>query len=502
MRTRAGHGRAGRGTSGLRAARAIGRSAAFVVTTAVVSAIPGTSSSLYAQVPHGRAVIESLRFDSLDFPQPEVDRYEVAGVPIVVLEDRSLPMVTVYAYIRGGYGLFPRDRYAAASALPALLRYGGTEHRTAREIDEFLEYHALQTSFGSAGGSVTSSMNTLTRHLGPALEMWSEMLARPAFEEPEVEAWRARQLESVLRRVDDPGRLAFSEMNRLLYGDHPIGWEMTAEDLAPARLTGDALRAVHRRVVCRENLTLGASGDAPWEEVEPLLRAFVESVPACEEPLPPSPVPDIRRAPGVFLIDRPLAQSVIVMAHPTRVNLADDPRYYAAMIGNSVLGGGGFSSRILGRVRTEEGFAYSATSLWTTPREHEGILAATTRTRPENTRPAIDVILETMEDLRSEAPRDEEVRTTVDRIVNGFVFSFDSPGQVVSRQMYYQAQDLPTDWLQRYLEGVKSVQPDDVLNVFAEELRPEAMTILVVGDASVIEGELAALGPVTRIEVR
>ena len=172
------------------------------------------------------------------------------------------------------------------------------------------------------------------------------------------------------------------------------------------------------------------------------------------------------------------------------------------MIGNSVLGGGGFSSRILGLVRTEEGYAYSATSLWTTPRDHEGILAATTRTRPENTRPAIEVILETMEDLRSEAPRDEEVQTTIDRLVNGFVFSFDSPGQVVSRQMFYQAQDLPADWLQRYLAGVRLVRPSDVLSVFAEELHPEQMTILVVGDATALEEELAEFGPVSRIEVR
>lgn len=460
------------------------------------------ATPIAAQVPSGRDAIEALRYDSLDFPQPEVERYDIEGVPVVVLEDPSLPMVTVYAYLRGGYGLFDREQYAAASALPALLRYGGTESRTAVEVDEALEYHALQTSFGSAGGSVTSSMNTLTRNLGAALDLWGEMLARPRFESREVEAWRARQLESVLRRVDDPGRLAFSEMNRLLYGDHPIGWEMEPSDLEPAKLTGNALRDIHRRVVCRDNLTLGASGDAPWADIEPLLRSFVDMLPDCAEALPEAPVPDIRRAPGVFLIDRPLAQSVIVMAHPTRVHLADDPRYYAAMIGNSVLGGGGFSSRILGRVRTEEGYAYSATSLWTAPRDHEGILAATTRTRPENTLPAIEVILETMDDLRSDAPREEEVQTTIDRLVNGFVFSFDSPGQIVSRQMYYQAQDLPSDWLQRYLAGVRLVRPDDVLAVFAEELHPEEMTILVVGDASAVAEELAALGPVTRIEVR
>lgn len=477
---------------------------AGAIRSVVVLAVGGQLcvSPVEAQAPHGRSVIEALSYDSLDFPRPEVDRHVIDGVSVMVLEDPSLPMVTVYAYLRGGYGLFGRENYAAASGLPALLRYGGTETRTATQVDEFLEFHALQTSFGSAGGSVTSSMNTLTRNLGPALELWGEMLARPAFEAAETEAWRSRQLESVLRRIDDPGRLAFSEMNRLLYGDHPIGWEMDASDLEPTRLTSGVIREIHRRIVCRENLTLGASGDAPWVEIEPLLRRFIESVPQCRESLPDPPEPVIRRAPGVFLIDRPLAQSVIVMAHPTDVHLADDPRYYAAMIGNSVLGGGGFSSRILGRVRTEEGFAYSASSVWTTPREHEGILAATTRTRPENTGPAIQVILETMGDLRTEAPREDEVQSTVDRLVNGFVFSFDSPGQIVSRQMYYQAQELPADWLQRYMAGVGLIRPDDVLTVFSEELHPEQMTILVVGDASVIRDQLSAFGPITSIEVR
>ena len=309
-------------------------------------------------------------------------------------------------------------------------------------------------------------------------------------------------MEGVRRRTDDPQRLAFSEFNRLLYGDHPIGWEMEAADLEPEDVNPGVLRQVHQRIVCPEHLTLGVTGDADWPSVEPLLRQLVEQVPACDEPLPEAPIPEIRRAPGVFLVEKELAQSVVVMAHPTAVRLADDPEYYAAMIGNSILGAGGFSSRMLGRVRTEEGYAYSATSLWTTPRKHEGIVGATTRTRPENTVAAIELILSTMQELRTAPPTEEEVGTTVDRIVNGFVFNFDSPAQVLARTMYYLAQELPEDWLQLYLAGVQRIRPEQVRATFDRHLRPEEMTILVVGDPALLAEDLATLGPVQVIAVR
>ncbi len=471
----------------------------FLLAAAMVTA---SASAQEARRLGPREAVERLTHLPLDFAPPDVDRHEVAGVPVLLLEDHDLPLVTVSVYIRGGYGLFDRSRYGAAMGLPALLRYGGTASRTPSAVDREIEARALQMSFGSAGGSVRSSVNALTTQLQPAIELWGEMLAHPRFDPDEIEAWRARQLEGVRRRMDDPARLAYSELNRLLFGDHPIGWETDEADLAPERLRPDVFTEIHRRVVCRDNLTLGVTGDAAWLDVRPLLADFVTGIPACVEPLPEPPEPEIRRAPGIFLIEKEVAQSVIVMAHPADVRLADEPEYYAALVGNSILGTGGFSSRLLGRVRTEAGYAYSASSIWTTPRRHQGIVGATTRTRPENTAPAIELILETMSELRTAPPSEEEMATTVDRSVNGFVFAFDTPAQVVSRTMYYLAQDLPEDWLQRYLRGIQQVGPDDVQAVFARHVRPEEMTILVVGDPALVADDLAALGPVRIVDVR
>jgi len=189
------------------------------------------------------------------------------------------------------------------------------------------------------------------------------------------------------------------------------------------------------------------------------------------------------------------------MAHPTSIHLADDPSFFAATIGNSILGGGGFSSRILQRVRTDEGYAYTASSLWTTPRSYDGLVGATTRTRPENTVPAIEVILATMEELRERPPTQADLKTAVDRIVNGYVFNFESADQIVSRMMLYVYGELPEDWLERYVQGVQAVTTEDVRKVFADNLRPEDMTILIVGDRERIgEDALASLGPVTVLD--
>lgn len=476
----------------------LGGATRWLVVAAGAVALGVPAGTVRAQVPEGRALVESLELRSEPFDAPEVGRRSIDGIPVLELSSHELPLVTVHAYFKGGYGLFGRERYAASMGLPTLLRYGGTVALPPDSLDAELEHLAIQTSFGSAGGSVTSSVNTLTEHLPRALELWATMLTRPRFDAAEIEVWRGRQLESALRLRDDPGRLAFSRFNTLLFGDHPIGWELEEEDLTPERVTPERFAEVHARIVCRDNLILGVTGDVAWEDAEELLEGFVTLVPPCAEELPEPPTPEIRRGRGVFVLERDLEQAVIVMAHATDVHLADDPEYFSAMMGNTILGAGGFSGRLLSRVRTERGYAYGATSVWTTPRENDGILGAITRTSPENAISAIELILETMEELRSQPPTAEELATSVDQLVNGFVFNFATPDQILSRAMIYRAQELPDDWLERYLAGVQKVTPGSIRDVFADHLRPDEMTILVVGDPDRIGREaLERFGPVT-----
>lgn len=455
--------------------------------------------AVQAQTP--REVAETLRFPPLRFDPVEPELREVEGVRVFFLEDHTVPLVNVLARFEGGFSRFPRSYFGAGTALPALLRYGGTTTMASDSVDRVLETFALQTAFGGGGESVFASLNTLSEYLPQALDVWGAMLRSPAFGVEEVEVWRGRELDAVRRRPDDPQRLAFGEFNRLLYGDHPVGWEMAEGDLTPEALSPERLRYLHGRILCRENLLLGVTGDVSWDEARALLTAMLRAWPSCPEPLPETPVPDIREGGGVFVIARPLEQSVLVMAHTTEVNLGD-PDYFPAQIGNTILGAGGFSSRLLSRVRTEEGYAYSAASLWTMPRRYKGLIGAVTRTRPENAAPALRLILEILGEARDEPPAEDEVGTAVAQIANGFVFNFETATQVVSRRMAFLAQELPDDWLQQYLEGIQGVTPSAVRETFRRHLRPRDMTILVVGDPERMDMRaLEALGPVTFLDM-
>lgn len=467
----------------------------------LVGLAPAPGSSQSAPLPD-RALVDGLSFEPLRFTPPEVDVHDLSGVRVFHLLDATLPLVDVFVRFKGGYGRFGIEHYAAGSALPSLLRTGGTLDADADSVDRRIEALALQMSFGGSGSAISASLNTLRSTLDEGLDLWWSMVTRPAFDSEALEVWRGRELESVLRRVDDPGRLAFSEFNRLMYGDHPIGWEMAPDDLTPDRLTPDRLLDLHRRVVCRDNLVMGVAGDVAWGDIEPRLSAMLADLPTCPDELPDTPLPDIRREPGVFLIPKAIDQSTIVMAHTTGLRQGATPDFFASRIGNSILGASGFSSRLLGRVRTEEGLAYSASSLWTTPERYDGLIGATTRTGSTTTVSAIQVILEIMREIRSAPPAEAEVDDTIDQFVNGFVFAFESAGQIVSRRMAFEAGGLPGDWLERYVDGIQAVRPADVHEAFRRHLDPEAFTILVVGDPDRFAEPLASLGlgPVTILD--
>ena len=469
---------------------------------AVLAAMAATAEGVTAQRPPAdREAIEALRFTPLSFTPPATAEREIEGVTVFFLEDHSLPLVNVYARFAGGFGRFDRELYAAATALPSLLRFGGTIELHPDSVDEQVDQHALQLAFGSAGGSTSATLNTLTANLEAGLALWKDMLLHPRFDSVQVEVWRGQELESALRRPDDPGRLAFSEFNRLMFGDHPIGWEMGPGDLEPEDLSRENLLAAHGRILCRDNLTLGVSGNLEWATIEPHLRGFLSGWPACEGTLPERPVPDILDEPGIYLIPRELEQTTIVMAHRSSIRQADSREYFASRIANSILGSGGFSSRILNRVRTELGLSYSAGSFWTTPDDNDGIVGALTRTKGESTIAATRAILDVMEEMRNAPPGRDEVEAAVEAATNGFSFNFQGAMQVVSRRVLQEAQELPEDWLERYVAGVQRVSPGDVHNVLRRHLDPERMVILILGDPARFDLPVETLGAVTVWEV-
>lgn len=461
------------------------------------AASPAGTGTATATPPSGRAAIDALEFPPLEFHPRTAEEFKLSnGVTVFYMEERSLPLVNFFALFRGGSSYFDRSDLAAATALgSSLLLSAGTATLPPDSVDWLIEQYALAPSFSTSGAATLGAIESLTRNVDLALDLWAEMLRSPRLDPERVEFWRLRELESVRRLDDAPGSLAISEFNHLLFGAHPIGWQLGPDDLHPENLAEERLRRIHRTIFCAENMTLGVVGDISRAEAARKLEAAFADWPACTIELTPPGIPELRRAGGVRVLQRPVNQTSLVMGQPGGVLQRDHPEYYASQVANFILGGGGLSSRVASRVRTEEGLAYSAGTVWVAGTRHERIFGAFAQTRGEATVATVDLIRDVLEEARRQPPTAEEVRLAIDYTANGFVFAFGSPAQTVMRQLTYRLAGLPANWLERYLAGIQQVTPAAVHEVIRDKIHPDSWTFVIVGDTTRFDKPVTTLGP-------
>lgn len=446
--------------------------------------------------PVGLRVVEGLHYPPLRFTPPELEEFRLSnGVRVIFIHDATLPLVSVFVDMKGGYEYFDRSRYAAASALLPLMRNGGTVSLPPDSVDRIVEFNALSMSASEDGTRMVLGVSGLRRQLDLALSVWSDILLHPRFDSAAVERWRAAEMDAVRRTSDFPGTLAVIELNHLLYGDHPTGWIMNQRDLAPDRTTPARFAELHDRVVCPQTAVIGAAGAVKRSDLEGALERALSGWRPCREELRDPAPPVLRVDPRTYIIPKRLTQSTIVLGEPGGIRLRDDPDYFASRIANWVIGEGGFGSRLLTRLRTEKGLAYSAASIWGAARDHERILGAITYTRSDRTVEALRVVEQTLDSARTDPPDSAEVELAREDILNGFVFGFSDAVQIVARQVRYMAEGFPSDWPDRFLRGVREVRQRDVARVIDKYLDPRGFTILIVGDTS--RFDLSRLGPYT-----
>lgn len=463
--------------------------------------LAGSAPARYGSPPVGLEVVERLEFAPLEFEPPSPDRFELSnGVTVFHLRDATLPVVNLFITFKGGYSYFDREQFGAATALLPLMRNGGTRYLTPDSLDALIEFNALGLSTSTDGGRMMLGVSMLRRQLELAVGVWSDILLHPRFDPDATELWRVRELEAARRLGDFPGSLAVLEFNRLMYADHPTGWMMTQADLLPERVDSARLAWLHRRIVCPGTAVIGAAGDVSQDELKAVLEQTLGSWQPCDAPLEPPPLPDLRRSPGVYLIPKELSQSTVVIGQPGGVLLEESTDYFASRIANWVIGGSGFTSRLMARLRTEEGLAYTAASIWGAARNHERIFGAITHTRAEKTVEAAQMVIDVLGGATTDPPDREHVELARESIVNGFVFGFGSPAQVVARQVSYLAAGFPADWLARYLRGIRDVSTSDVARVLRRRIDPDGFTILIVGDTT--QFDASRLGPVTVLPPR
>jgi len=450
----------------------------------------------------GAALVQRMTFSPLQIDIPHVGR-EVErrvlpnGMTLYLASDRSLPVLNAYAVFRAGSLYEGADRPGLAQFTASQLRSGGTAVMSADSLNEELEVLGISIESGVSSETTSLTVSGLAKNADRSLELLAQMIRRPAFAATPLETYRGRVIDDLRRVPDNPSRLMMQEFARAMYTEaHPLGRPLTTGQARAVR--PEDLQAHYRRFVRPDNMFLAVVGDFSVDELAAKVEAhFGDWTAAGPLDLPPFPKVEPRFEAGVSLLSRNLTQSNVVLGH-FGINRANPDRY-AIQIMDIILGGGGFSSRIMERVRTDEGLAYSVASSFPTSSRDVSLFRVTVQTKNENVPRAVRAILEEIGRMQNQLVSPMELDGAKEAIVNSFVFRFTSRFSVVTQLLTLELDGYPPDYYDTLLDRYRAVTREDVQRVARQYLRPDAVSIVVVGNAAAFEPAMAAFGPVRHL---
>ncbi len=429
-----------------------------------------------------------LAFDELAFepPGPAAHRHALSnGVVVFVVPDRALPLVSVSVTVRTGAYLEPADKPGLAALTGSQMRAGGAGGLAPAAFDDEAAFLAAQLSSGIGDTSGSAGVNSLTKDLDASLDLLFDMLRRPRFDQDRLDLARSQVLQQMERRNDSTQSIEVREWRRLLRGaGHFTTIPSTRASIEA--ITREDLIAFHREYYHPGNFIFAVSGDVEPADILPRLEARMADWPAREPVSVPVPAPAHELRPGVYVVDKDdVNQGRVVIGHLAAMR--DNPDRYALMVMNDILGGGGFTARLLTRIRSDEGLAYSAYSSFGFGTYYPGAFRVSFQSRSETVARAAAIVLEEIERIRSQAVSEAELRTSKASFVETFSRNFSSAASTARLFANDEYTGRDPSYLVAYRDRIRGVSGDDVLRVAREYLHPDRLVVLVVGDRTTIE---------------
>jgi len=420
------------------------------------------------------------------------------GLRVIILEDHRLPRVALGLEVRRGEASVPPGQ-AGLAAFAGELMERGAGSRGAIELAEAVDELGASLGVGSDWDAMGVNVSGLRRDLERLLEILADVALRPRFEEAEAAKVRAETLASLERAKDRPETLVGWSLLRALYGGHRFGLPLSGLPESVSRFDAAQARSLHRGFFVPGNAVFFASGDveaaALLQEVGRIFGAWPAGPLPDAGPPPPAPAPPERR---IVLVDRPeLEQAHIAIAHEG-ISRADPDRIAAALL-NTVIGGGGFSSRLMEKVRAEEGLVYGIGSDFSM-RRAGGPFSVQTSTRVAEARRVLDLVLAELERARREPPGEEELADARRLAVGSFALGLETSDAVAASLVELDVQGLPEDSLDTYRARVRATAGEEVARLARELLHPERAAIVVAGPARVLQPQLEGLGPLEVVQ--
>lgn len=411
------------------------------------------------------------------------------GARVYLVESRNIPMVDVQIDLDAGSRRDPVDKPGLASVAAGQLASGiraqaGGQGPYTKALDENQLGEAwadLGASFGASasGDRLSFSLRSLSdaNLLVKAAQLAARQMAHPAYPQSVWLRDRDKMAAAIRESLTRPGTVAQNRFADAVYSGHPYGWRITPESLQ--RIGVADLQRWHAQALRPCRAVVSVVGDVGREQADALVTQLLalwpqgrcESLPAVAE-VPALKVPQDIRLP----FDS--AQAHVLMGQPGHKR--NDPDFFALLLGNHILGGGGFTSRLTAQVREQRGLSYSVYSYFS-PALHAGAFTVGLQTRPDQAAQALEVARQVVREFVEKGPTEAELQAAKDNLIGGFALRIDSNRKLLDNVANIAWNQLPLDYLDRWAEHMAKVTTADVQRAFARVLQPGRMVTVVVG---------------------
>jgi zinc protease len=401
-----------------------------------------------------------------------------SGARVYFVENRALPMLDISVDFPAGSSFDTRAKSGAAAMTQRLLKLGAgglTEDDIARRMADVGAQLGGRFDDDRAG----MSLRTLTSNdeLKQALALFVAILQQPEFPAAVLDREKARVIGSIRESDTRPETILGRNFSALIYGSHPYGLRSSGEADTVAALTRDDLLDFYRRHYAADQAVVAMMGNLGRAEAEALADRLTAGLPKTGSAAVIPAVPSLARA-ETRAIAHPASQSHILIGTPGIAR--DDPDYFPLFVGNYILGGGGFVSRIADQVREKRGLAYSAYSYFS-PMKQRGPFIIGLQTRKDQAGEALAVVRATLRDFLAHGPTADELGKAKQNIVGGFPLRIDSNRKILDFLGVIGFYHLPLSYLDTFVSNVEKVTVADIRGAFARHIDPERTVTVVVG---------------------
>lgn len=401
------------------------------------------------------------------------------GARVLLVENHDIPMLDVQVDFAAGSAYDPAGQTGVASMALSLLDTGVGSGKQALDensiADRFADVGA-QTSGGIDTDRASVSLRVLSTpaERDAALALLRQILAHPQYPQAVLERERQRSIAGLREALTQPATILDRQITLYAYGSHPYGRLGTEADLK--HLRRQMLVNFHHTHYTARAAQITLVGDLTRAQAEAVARDLVADLPTGTIPAAlPDAVPPQGRS---VVIPFPSAQAHIAIGMPALKRR--DPDTMALVVGNYVLGGGGFNSRLMKEIRDDRGLAYGAYSYFA-PGASQGWFQIGLETKAEQADEAVKVAQETLARFLKEGPTEAELKAAKANMVNGFALRVDDNRKILGQVATLGFYDLPLDSLDTYASRVEAVTLDQVKAAFASHVKPASLITVVVG---------------------